>query len=87
MVSSHHSMDGAIRAGDVVVSHVNGTRDFYIVATVESAVEDLALNNVSTTRGQDAAIRRGYERRRADQAVWLFAGSAAAYVKARVPKS
>jgi len=84
---SHHSSDGPIRAGDVVVSHVNGTLDLYVVATVLSAVEDLALHSVSTTKGQDAAIRSGYEQRRDDQHVWLFAGSAAAYVKTRLPKS
>jgi hypothetical protein len=33
-------------------------------------------------KGQDAAIIRGYEQREDDQEVWLFAGSAAAYVKA-----
>jgi hypothetical protein len=32
--------------------------------------------------GQDAAILGGYERQKGDQAVWLFGGSAAAYVKA-----
>jgi hypothetical protein len=30
-------MDKQILAGDVVVSHVNGTLDFYIIATVVSA--------------------------------------------------
>ena len=32
--AKRHSMDGTIQAGDVVVSHLNGTRDFYIIATV-----------------------------------------------------
>lgn len=77
-----HSMDGTIQSGDVVVSHVNGTRDFYIVATVLSATGDLTLHSVSTMIGEDAAVLAGYERLEAGRAVWLFGGSAAAYVKA-----
>jgi hypothetical protein len=77
-----HSMDGTIQSGDVVVSHVNGTRDFYIIATVLSTVGDLTLHSVSTMTGEDAALLGGYERLKAGQAVWLFGGSAAAYVKA-----
>lgn len=76
------STDGTIQSGDVVVSHVNGTRDFYIVATVLSTVGDLTLHSVSTMTGEDAAILSGYERVEAGQAVWLFGGAAAAYVKA-----
>jgi hypothetical protein len=68
-----------------VVSRVNGTLDLYLIATVVSAVEDLSLHGVRTTSGQDAAIRCGYDQRTNDQRVWLFAGSAAAYVKAREP--
>jgi hypothetical protein len=80
---NRHSMDGQILAGDVVVSHVNGTLDFYVIATVVSASQsDLTLDSVLTMKGQDAAIIRGYEQREDDQDVWLFAGSAAAYVKA-----
>jgi len=80
--SSRHSMDGEIRADDVVVSHVNGTVDFYIVATVLAApLWDLALDSVSMVKGRDAAILRGHERRHDDQNVWLFDGSATAYVK------
>jgi hypothetical protein len=84
MTGGHrHSRDRQILAGDVVVSHVNGTLDFYIIATVVSASQsDLTLDGVSTMKGQDAAIIRGYEQREDDQEVWLFAGSAAAYVKA-----
>lgn len=80
--AKRHSMDGTIQPGDVVVSHVNGTRDFYIIATVLSTVADLTLHSISTMMGQDAAILGGYERQKGDQAVWLFGGSAAAYVKA-----
>jgi hypothetical protein len=76
------SMDEKIQPGDVVVSHVNGTRHFYIIATVLSTVGDLTLQRISTMTGQDAAILAGYERQKEDQAVWLFDGSAAAYVKA-----
>jgi hypothetical protein len=80
--AKRHSIDGTIQSGDVVVSHVNGTRDLYIIATVLSTVGDLTLHSVSTMTGQDAAILGGYERQKGDQAVWLFGGSAAAYVKA-----
>jgi hypothetical protein len=80
--AKRHSMDGAIQSGDVVVSHVNGTRDFFIIATVLSTVGDLTLHGLSTMTGEDAAILGGYERVEAGQAVWLFGGCAAAYVKA-----
>jgi len=80
---NRHSMEGAIHAGDVVVSRVNGTRDLYIVATVSSAPRgDLTLNSVSTMKGRDAALLRGHTQRKDDQTVWLFGGSATAYVKA-----
>jgi hypothetical protein len=75
-------MDGTIQPGDVVVSHVNGTRTLYIIATVGSTVGDLTLHSISTMTGEDASIMRGYEQQTEDQAVWLFGGSAAAYVKA-----
>ena len=84
---NRHSTDGQIHAGDVVVSHINGTLDSYIIATVLSAAEDLTLNGISTMKGQDAAIRHGYGLRTDDQDVWLFGGSAGAYVKARLPKT
>lgn len=80
--NSHYAMDGKIQAGDVIVSHVNGTLDLYIIATVLSAVADLTLHSVSTMKGQEAALMHGYEQQKDDHAVWLFAGSAAAYVKA-----
>jgi hypothetical protein len=78
---SYHSLDGPIQKGDVVVSRVNGTRDFYIIATVASAAEDLTLDSVLTAKGQDTAINRALGERTDDRQVWLFAGSAAAYVK------
>ena len=84
---SHHSLDGAIQTGDVVVSRVNGTRDFYIIATVASAAEDLALDSVLTAKGQDTAISRAFRQGTEDRQVWLFAGSAAACVKVRRPKN
>jgi hypothetical protein len=80
--AKRHSMDGTIQSGDVVVSHVNGTRDFFIVATVLSTTGDLTLHSVSTMTGEDAAVLAGYERVETGQEVWLFGGSAAAYVKA-----
>jgi hypothetical protein len=79
---NRHSKDGQIQKGDVVVSHINGTLDFYIIATVLSALDDLTLNSVSTMKGEDAAIMHGYGLRADGQDVWLFGGSAAAYVKA-----
>jgi hypothetical protein len=85
--AKRYSMDGTIQSGDVVVSHVNGTRDFYIVATVLSTTGDLTLHNVSTMTGEDAAVVAGYERLDAGRAVWLFGGSAAAYVKAPAAES
>jgi hypothetical protein len=56
-----HSIDGTIESGDVVVSHVNGARDFYIIGTVYRTVGDSALHSVSAMTGQDAAILGGYE--------------------------
>jgi hypothetical protein len=83
--SDRHSTAGPIQAGDVVVSHVNGTSDLYVVATVLSALEDLTLHCVSTVKGQDAAILRAYGQRNDNQSVWLFGGSAGAYLEARLP--
>jgi hypothetical protein len=75
-------MDGEVRAGDVIVCRVNGTSDFYVVGTVVSGkVGELSLRGVSTTKGQDSALQRGYEERMSDRQVWLFDGAAAAYVK------
>ena len=80
---NRHSMEGAIQPGDVIVSRVNGTRDLYIIATVSSAPRaDLTLNSVSTMKGRNAALLRGQKQRQDDQNVWLFGGSATAYVKA-----
>lgn len=84
---SRHSMDGPIRTGDVVVSRINGTRDFYIIGTVESVEQDMSLHSVFTAKGQSAAITEGYDKRSDGAHVWLFAGSAAAYVKARPPQN
>lgn len=78
-------MDGAIQAGDVVVSRVNGTFDLYIVATVVSAADDLILRGIRTAKGRDDAIKRGYDQRTDERRVWLFDGSAAAYVKTQMP--
>ena len=80
-------MDGEIQAGDVVVSHVNGTADLYVIASVVSAVGDLALEDVLAIKGQDAALIRAHEQRASKQSVWLFGGSAAAYVRAPPPQS
>lgn len=72
--AKRHSMDGIIQSGDVVVSHVNGTRDCYI-----------AGHRPIDRRGCDAAQRLtmlggrrrksgGYERLEAAQTVWLSGG-------------
>lgn len=75
-------MDGEVRPGDAIVCRVNGTADFYVVGTVVSGkVGELSLRGVSTTKGRDLAIQRGYDERTPDHQVWLFDGAAAAYVK------
>jgi hypothetical protein len=79
---NRHSTEGEIESGDVVVSHVNGTSDLFVVATVLSAVGDLVLDLVSTTKGRAAAIGRARAQCPAERDVWLFGGSAGAYVKA-----
>jgi hypothetical protein len=61
------------QSGDVVVSHVNGTRDLFIIATVVSTVRDLTPHCVSTMTGEDAAILGGYERLEAVKACGCLA--------------
>ena len=74
-----------ILADDLVVCRVNGTSDFYVIATVVSgSVGALPLRALSTMRGQDSALRHAYEERMHDHRVWLFDG-AAAYVETSVP--
>ena len=76
-----------IQAGDVVISRVNGTRDAYVVGTVASGMAGhVMLRDTLTTNGREAAIERGYTERQDDHRVWLFDGSAAAYVSAPDPK-
>jgi hypothetical protein len=67
-------MDGEIQVGDVVVSRVNGTFDFYSIATVLSAIGDLTLRGISTIEGEDAALMRACELQKDGRAVWLFPG-------------
>jgi hypothetical protein len=75
-------LDGKIRDGDVIVCHVNGTSDLYVVGTVVSGrVGELSLRGVSTTVGQRAALGRAYHDPLHDQQIWLFDGAASAYVK------
>jgi hypothetical protein len=79
-------MDGEVRADDVIVCRVNGTSDFYVIGTVVSGkVGELSLRSVSTVKGQDSALQRGYEERASGRQVWLFDGAAAAYVKTSKP--
>ena len=76
-------MDGQIRPGDVVVSRVNGTRDVYVIGTVESGTPgQLMLRDLLATSGRESAIGRAHNVRQDDRRVWLFDGSAAAYVSA-----
>ena len=80
-------MDGQIRPGDVVVSRVNGTRDFYVIGTVVSGTAGhLTLRDSVTTNGRAPAIGRAYSERHQDHHVWLFDGSASAYVKTPDPE-
>ena len=72
-----------IRPGDVVVSRVNGTRDVYVIGTVESGTPgQLMLRDPLATTGRASAIGRAHIVRQDDRRVWLFDGSAAAYVSA-----
>jgi hypothetical protein len=81
-------MDGAIRPGDVVVSRVNGTSDFYVIGTVVSGkAGQLMLRDSFTTNGREPAIGRAYTERQEDHRVWLFDGSAKAYVKTPDPEA
>lgn len=53
-------MEGSIRAGDVVVCRVQGTKDLYAIGTVATvAVGDLSLSGVTTIAGLARAIERG----------------------------
>ena len=79
-------MDRAIRSGDVIVCRVNGTSDFYVVATVVSGIVGaLALRSPSTIAGQAPALWHAYEQRTQGTRVWLFDGAAAAYVETAAP--
>ena len=80
-------MDEQIHAGDVVVCRVNGTYDQYVIGTVVSGTAGhLMLRDTLTTNGRDRAISRGYTQRKDNRRVWLFDGSAAAYVRTPEPK-
>jgi hypothetical protein len=81
-------MDGQIRPGDVVVSRVNGTRDLYVIGIVVSGTAgQLMLRDAVTTHGREPAIGRAYTERQDDHRVWLFDGSATAYVKTLDPET
>lgn len=81
-------MDGQIRPGDLVVSRVNGTRNSYVIGTVVSGTAgELMLRDASTTNGRELAIERAYAGREGDHCVWLFDGSAAAYVRTPDPRN
>jgi hypothetical protein len=81
------AIDGGIRPGDTIVCRVNGTADFYVVATVVSGqVGELSLRGAATIVGRDSAVRHAHRDRPRGSRVWLFDGAAAAYVEAPEPK-
>jgi hypothetical protein len=81
-------MDGSISLGDVIVCRVNGTSELYVVGTVAAGtVGDLSLSAVTTMVGLARAIAHGYHGRTPDERVWLFDGTASAYVKTTAPRS
>ena len=80
------AIDRTIHAGDLIVCRVNGTSSTYVIGTVVSGkVGALSLRDLSTTVGQDSAIRRAYQDGMHDHRVWLFDGAAAAYVETSMP--
>ena len=80
-------MSGSIRAGDVVVSRVNGTRDLYVIGTVVAGtIGELSLSGITTIVGMALAIEYGYRGRTPDERVWLLDGAAPGYVNTRAPR-
>jgi hypothetical protein len=81
-------MNGSIRAGDVVVCRVSGTKDLYVIGTVAAGtVGELSLSGVTTIVGLTRAIERGYRDRTPDERVWLLDGAASGYVNTNAPRS
>ena len=81
----------AIEAGDVSVSRVNGTQETYVIGHIAENISasGLVLTDPELTIGKDAAISRGYERRREGRKVWLFDGPEwfdVAYIEAPSPQ-
>ena len=80
-------MDGSIRAGDVVVCRVNGTKDLYVIGTVATGtVGELSLSGITTIVGLARAIEHGYRDRTPDERVWLLDSAASAYVNTIAPR-
>ena len=80
-------MDGSIRAGDVVVCRVHGTKDLYVIGTVATGtVGELSLSGVATIAGLAQAIEHGYRDRTPDERVWLLDGAASGYVNTSAPR-
>ena len=80
-------MDESIRAGDVVVCRVNGTKDLYVIGTVATGtVGELSLAGVTTMVGLARAIERGYRDRTPDERVWLLDGAVSGYVNTSAPR-
>ena len=81
-------MDTSVSVGDVVVCHVNGTLDLYVIGTVAaSTIGGLSLSAVTTKVGLAPAIAQGYQDRTPDERVWLVNGNASGYIETTAPRS
>ena len=81
-------MDLAIRAGDVVVCRVNGTKDLYVIGTVATGtVGELSLSGVTTIVGLAQATERAYRNRTPEERVWLLDGAGSGFVNTSAPRS
>ena len=80
-------MDLSIRAGDLVVCRVNGTKDLYVIGTVATGtVGELSLSGVATIVGLAPAIQRASRNRTPEERVWLLDGAASGYVNTSAPR-
>lgn len=80
-------MDLSIRAGDLVVCRVNGTKDLYVIGTVATGtVGELSLSGVATIVGLAPAIQRAYRNRTPEERVWLLDGAGSSYVNTSAPR-
>ena len=81
-------MDLSIRAGDVVVCRVNGTKDLYVIGTVATGtVGELSLSGMTTIVGLVPAVEHAYRDRTPEERVWLLDGAASGYVNTSAPRA